>query len=213
MTAFLCARALGARERLRDPHAVRTSHPSSLDDAQLVVDALNIPSLTIEISAAVDGYLRFEPDADARRRGNVMARMRMVVLFDQSAKFDALPIGTGNKTERLLGLLHLACRRHAAGKSPRRSLQEPGLGARALSRRPGSIDRESSDGGSAGRPNRRSRSRDQLRARRRDPGAALARATPTHSSSSAGSLPEKSRWCAAVSMRRIGSATCQPPRC
>ena len=52
---------------------------------------------------AVDGYLQFEPDADARRRGNVMARTRMVVLFDQSAKLDALPIGTGNKTERLLG--------------------------------------------------------------------------------------------------------------
>jgi NAD+ synthetase len=80
-----------------------TSHPSSLEDAQLVVDALNIRSLRIDISAAVDGYLQFEPDADARRRGNVMARIRMVVLFDQSAKYDALPIGTGNKTERLLG--------------------------------------------------------------------------------------------------------------
>src|SRR6185312_956919 len=56
-----------------------------------------------EITAAVDGYLQYEPDANGRRRGNVMARTRMVVLFDQSAKFDALPIGTGNKTERLLG--------------------------------------------------------------------------------------------------------------
>ena len=58
---------------------------------------------TIDITAAVDGYLQYEPDADARRRGNVMARTRMVVLFDQSAKLDALPVGTGNKTERLLG--------------------------------------------------------------------------------------------------------------
>jgi NAD+ synthetase len=44
-----------------------------------------------------------EPQADARRRGNVLARVRMLALFDQSQKFDALPIGTGNKTERLLG--------------------------------------------------------------------------------------------------------------
>ena len=103
VTAFLCARALGAG----NVHAIRmpykTSHPSSLADAARVVEALQIGCVTIEISAAVDGYLQFEPDAGARRRGNVMARTRMVVLFDQSAKFDALPIGTGNKTERLLG--------------------------------------------------------------------------------------------------------------
>jgi NAD+ synthetase len=103
VTAFLCVRALGRH----NVHAIRmpykTSHPSSLSDAQLVIDALSIPNRTIDISAAVDGYLQYEPDADARRRGNVMARVRMVVLFDQSAKLDALPIGTGNKTERLLG--------------------------------------------------------------------------------------------------------------
>jgi NAD+ synthetase len=51
----------------------------------------------------VDGYLANEPDADPARRGNVMARMRMIVLFDLSAKYRALPVGTGNKTERLFG--------------------------------------------------------------------------------------------------------------
>lgn len=103
VTAFLCVRALGPQNvhAIRMPY--RTSNPSSLSDAALVVDALHIPCSTIDISAAVDGYLQFEPEADARRRGNVMARTRMVALFDQSAKFDALPVGTGNKTERLLG--------------------------------------------------------------------------------------------------------------
>ena len=103
VTAFLCARALGSENvyAIRMPY--KTSHPSSLSDAQLVVDALDLPCQTIDISPAVDGYLQFEPDADPRRRGNVMARMRMLVLFDQSAKLGALPIGTGNKTERLLG--------------------------------------------------------------------------------------------------------------
>lgn len=103
VTAFLCALALGPENvyAIRMPYA--TSSRASLEDAQLVVDALGISSRTIEITAAVDGYLQFEPDASARRRGNVMARVRMVVLFDQSAKLGALPIGTGNKTERLLG--------------------------------------------------------------------------------------------------------------
>jgi len=103
VTASLCARALGPENvhAIRMPYA--TSHPSSLTDAQRVVDALQINCRTIEITAAVDGYLAFEPDADSRRRGNVMARTRMLILFDQSAKLDALPIGTGNKTERLLG--------------------------------------------------------------------------------------------------------------
>jgi NAD+ synthase len=103
VTAFLCARALGPNNvhAFRLPYA--TSSKSSLDDAQLVVDATGIHCRTIEITAAVDGYLQFEPDASSRRRGNVMARTRMVVLFDQSAKLDALPVGTGNKTERLLG--------------------------------------------------------------------------------------------------------------
>jgi len=103
VTAFLCARALGPENvfAIRMPYA--TSSRASLDDAQAVVDALQIHCRTIEITAAVEGYLQFEPDADARRRGNVMARTRMVVLFDQSAKLDALPVGTGNKTERLLG--------------------------------------------------------------------------------------------------------------
>jgi NAD+ synthase len=103
VVAYLCARALGPDNvyAIRMPY--RTSSPDSLADAQAVVDALGINIETIDISAAVDGYLQFSPDADGRRRGNVMARMRMLVLFDQSARWGALPVGTGNKTERLMG--------------------------------------------------------------------------------------------------------------
>jgi len=81
----------------------RTSSPESLEHAQLVIDALGIESRTVDISPAVDGYLVHEPDADGARRGNVMARMRMIALFDLSARYRALPLGTGNKTERLFG--------------------------------------------------------------------------------------------------------------
>jgi NAD+ synthetase len=103
VTAYLCARALGPKNvyAMRMPY--RSSSSESLSDAQRVVDALGINERTIEITAAVEGYLQFEPEADARRRGNVMARTRMIVLFDQSSKLDALPVGTGNKTERMMG--------------------------------------------------------------------------------------------------------------
>ena len=103
LVAYLCARALGPENvyAIRMPY--RTSSPDSLADAQRVIDALGINGETIEITDAVDGYVRHASDADARRRGNVMARMRMLVLFDQSARRDALPVGTGNKTERLMG--------------------------------------------------------------------------------------------------------------
>src|SRR5580704_10992995 len=103
VTAYLSARALGPENVYAFRLPYRTSNASSLSDAQLVVDALGINERTIDISGAVEGYLQFEPNAGARRRGNVMARTRMLVLFDQSAKLDALPVGTGNKTERLLG--------------------------------------------------------------------------------------------------------------
>jgi len=103
VTAFLAARAIGASNVIGVRLPYRTSSEDSLAHAQLVIDALGIEGRTVDISAAVDGYLSNEPDADPARRGNVMARMRMIALFDLAAKYRGLPIGTGNKTERLLG--------------------------------------------------------------------------------------------------------------
>ncbi len=103
VTCYLTAKALGAENVVGIRMPYKTSSKDSLEHAQLVFDALGIEARTIDISGAVDGYLAEEPDADPARRGNVMARQRMIVLFDQSAKYRALPVGTGNKTERLLG--------------------------------------------------------------------------------------------------------------
>ena len=103
VTAALAVRALGPNNVIGVRLPYRTSSNESLEHAQLVIDALGIESRTIDISAAVDGYLAAEPDADAGRRGNVMARTRMIALFDLSARYRALPLGTGNKTERLFG--------------------------------------------------------------------------------------------------------------
>jgi NAD+ synthase (glutamine-hydrolysing) len=103
VTAFLAARAFGPENVVGVRMPYRTSSPESLQHGQLVIDALGIEGRTVDISAAVDGYLQNEPDADPARRGNVMARMRMITLFDLSAKYRAIPLGTGNKTERLFG--------------------------------------------------------------------------------------------------------------
>jgi len=103
LTAFLAAEALGEDNVIAVRMPYRTSSPESLAHAQLVIDKLGIRSLTVDISAAVDGYLAQIGDADPTRKGNVMARERMIVLFDLSAKEQALPIGTSNKSERLLG--------------------------------------------------------------------------------------------------------------
>ena len=103
VTAYLAARALGPKNVVGVRMPYRTSSSASLEHAQLVIDALGICAETIDISPAVDGYLQHVPDADPARRGNVMARMRMITLFDLSAQYHAIPLGTGNKTERLFG--------------------------------------------------------------------------------------------------------------
>ena len=103
LVAYLAAEALGAENvtAIRMPYSA--SSAESLDHAQLVIDALGIQSRTVDISAAVDGMVAAIGDTDPARKGNIMARCRMIVLFDLSAKLKALPLGTGNKSERLLG--------------------------------------------------------------------------------------------------------------
>ena len=104
LTASLAAKALGPENVVGVRMPYRTSSPESLEHAEHIADKLGIRLETVDISNAVDGYLdAADKHANPTRRGNVMARIRMVTLFDLSAKYDALPLGTGNKTERLLG--------------------------------------------------------------------------------------------------------------
>ena len=104
VSLFLAVRALGPENvtGFRLPYA--TSSQDSLDHAALVLEASGAEGLTIEITETVDAYIQnYEPDLSPLRRGNLAARVRSVILFDQSAKLRALPLGTGNKSERLLG--------------------------------------------------------------------------------------------------------------
>lgn len=103
VTIYLAVRAFGAENvhALRLPY--RTSHSDSLAHAQLIIDALGVPSETVDITGMVDGYADLVPDMTPHRKGNVMARARMVVAFDKAAELGAVHLGTGNKTERLFG--------------------------------------------------------------------------------------------------------------
>src|SRR5437762_3829248 len=86
LTAFLAAQALGKENVIGVRMPYRTSSPESLEHAQHVIDTLGIPSLTVDISDAADGLLKQVGDHDPHRLGNSMARERMIVLFDLSAK-------------------------------------------------------------------------------------------------------------------------------
>jgi NAD+ synthase len=72
-------------------------------DADAVIEATGVQRQTISIAEAADPLLALVPPDDRVRKGNILARLRMVVAYDQSAAFRALVIGTGNKTEILLG--------------------------------------------------------------------------------------------------------------
>jgi NAD+ synthase len=103
VACFLAAEALGPDNvlALRMPHA--DSSPESLEHAGLVIEQLKVRSTDVSITDMVEPLFSRFPDVSKVRRGNLMARVRMAILFDQSAAFEGLVIGTGNKTEILLG--------------------------------------------------------------------------------------------------------------
>ncbi len=103
LSCFLAAEALGPENVLAVRMPYKTSSQDSLDHAQLVIDATGVRSMTVDISDMVDPLIAKFPEMDSLRKGNIMARMRMIVLYDQSAVEPALVVGTGNKTEILLG--------------------------------------------------------------------------------------------------------------
>ena len=115
LVAYLVAEAIGAERLLCVMLPYRTSSPASRADAEAVVRRLGCASELVDISPMVDAYFG-RPDrasserpalegltASALRRGNFMARMRMAVLYDRSVTWGGLVVGTGNKTESLIG--------------------------------------------------------------------------------------------------------------
>jgi NAD+ synthase len=113
LVAYLTAEAIGAERLLAVLMPYRTSSPDSRADAEAVVRDLGCASELVEITPMVDGYFGTEDApgaagaegaaATALRRGNFAARMRMAVIYDRSVTWGGLVVGTGNKTESLIG--------------------------------------------------------------------------------------------------------------
>lgn len=104
VSAFLTAKALGSENLLGVLMPYKTSSKSSITDAENLVKKLNIRSQIVEITNPADSMINLlGNDITKLRMGNVMARMRMIILYDLSSKENALVVGTGNKTEILLG--------------------------------------------------------------------------------------------------------------
>lgn len=103
LVAYLLRDALGKENVYAIMMPYKSSNPQSLAHAKLIVDDLGINAKTIEITDMIDIYFKNQEDASMLRKGNKMARERMSILFDNSAKEKALVIGTSNKTEIFLG--------------------------------------------------------------------------------------------------------------
>ena len=103
VSAYLAANALGAENvlALRMPYS--TSSTESLSDAEAVIEDLDLPHLSLPISEMADPLIERFPDMSRLRKGNIMARLRMITLYDQSMAWGGLVMGTSNKTEFLLG--------------------------------------------------------------------------------------------------------------
>lgn len=103
LSLALAVDALGKDNVLAVRMPYKASSKDSLDHAQLLIDQLGVPSKTIEITDMVEPLFKLNPEMSKLRKGNIMARERMIVIYDQSEVFKGLVVGTSNKTEILLG--------------------------------------------------------------------------------------------------------------
>jgi NAD+ synthase len=103
LSCALAVEALGAQNVLAVRMPYKTSSPDSLEDAEETALKLGVQMETIEITPMVESLIQREPAMSKLRKGNLMARARMIVLYDRSEAFKGLVVGTSNKTEILLG--------------------------------------------------------------------------------------------------------------
>jgi NAD+ synthase len=103
LSCVLAAEALGPENVLALRMPYKSSSSDSLEHAQKLIEQFKVQSETIEITEMVDPLIGRDPEMSKVRKGNIMARARMIILYDQSEAFNGLVVGTSNKTEILLG--------------------------------------------------------------------------------------------------------------
>ena len=103
VVCYLAAKSLGPQNVLAVTMPYKTSSAATRRDSQTVIERLGVQSLDIPITDQIDAYFSKFPDASVLRVANKCARERMTVLYDQSAAFGGLVLGTSNKSELLLG--------------------------------------------------------------------------------------------------------------
>jgi NAD+ synthase len=103
LSLYLAVKAFGPENVVAVRMPYKTSSPGSLEDAQAAIDATGVEAVTIDITPQIDAYFEQFPEATPLRRGNKMARERMTILYDLSSVYNALVVGTSNRTELLLG--------------------------------------------------------------------------------------------------------------
>ncbi len=99
----LAARALGPERVLALRLPYRDLGAETMAQGARWIARLGVRSETVDITPMVDAYEATQPDMTWHRRGNVQARARMIVQFDKLTQHGLLPIGTGNRSESLLG--------------------------------------------------------------------------------------------------------------
>ena len=103
LVAYIAKEALGKENVYGIMMPYKTSSKDSLEDAMKVIKETGINYKISEITKPADAYIAGFEDMSNLRKGNVFARMRMITLFDHSSNYNALVVGTSNKTELLLG--------------------------------------------------------------------------------------------------------------
>ncbi|HSK87280.1 MAG TPA: NAD+ synthase [Anaerolineales bacterium] len=103
LSFVLAVEALGAENVLAVRMPYKLSSSDSLEHAQILIDQYKVPSETIEITNMVEPLFACDPEMSKQRKGNIMARERMIIIYDRSEAFKGLVVGTSNKTEILLG--------------------------------------------------------------------------------------------------------------
>lgn len=103
LSLYLAVRAFGSENVIAVRMPYQTSSPNSLADAEQAIVATGVQALTVDITPQIDAYFTQFPHASPLRKGNKMARERMTILYDLSVQYEALVLGTSNRTELLLG--------------------------------------------------------------------------------------------------------------